>query len=61
MIDGHRLTNACLLQPHSDQEGVQLGKVLAKAILPALEGKKALEGHDSSTTGLIQYYLSNKL
>merc|ERR1711939_424235 len=44
-----------------DQEGVQLGKVLAKEILPALEGKKALEGHDSSTTGLIQYYLSNKL
>ena len=39
-----------------DQWGVELGKQLAKAILPELEGEKAPTGHDSSTLGLIEYY-----
>lgn len=45
-----------------DQWGVELGKVLAKKILPALEkgGKAGVEGHDSSTTGLIKHYLANR-
>ena len=38
-----------------DQWGVELGKQLAKAILPELEGEKAPTGHDSSTLGLIEY------
>lgn len=44
-----------------DQMGVELGKVLAKAILPSLDGTKGVEGHDSSTTGLINYWLQHKL
>ena len=39
-----------------DQFGVELGKVLAKEIVPVLEGKKAPEG-DSSTVALISSYL----
>lgn len=44
-----------------DQMGVELGKVLAKAILPTLDGKKPNEGHDSSTAGLIDHWLQHKL
>ncbi|MFK7937412.1 MAG: glucose-6-phosphate isomerase [Saprospiraceae bacterium] len=36
-----------------DQWGVQLGKQLAKAILPELSGDEKVESHDSSTNGLI--------
>lgn len=36
-----------------DQWGVELGKVLAKAILPELEDEARPEAHDSSTSGLI--------
>ncbi len=36
-----------------DQWGVELGKVLAKAILPELSGATPVGGHDSSTAGLI--------
>lgn len=36
-------------------------QVLAKAILPSLDGTKGVEGHDSSTTGLINYWLQHKL
>ncbi len=36
-----------------DQMGVELGKVLAKAILPELAGDEPVAGHDSSTNGLI--------
>jgi glucose-6-phosphate isomerase len=36
-----------------DQMGVELGKQLAKAILPELEAKGSVSGHDSSTNGLI--------
>jgi len=39
-----------------DQMGVELGKVLAKQILAQLEKPDDVKGHDSSTTGLIQYY-----
>ena len=43
-----------------DQWGVELGKQLAKALLPKVEGKQSGEGHDSSTQGLLGYYLANK-
>jgi glucose-6-phosphate isomerase len=37
-----------------DQWGVELGKQLAKAILPELEGTPDPTAHDCSTNGLIQ-------
>ncbi|ORX33415.1 Phosphoglucose isomerase [Kockovaella imperatae] len=43
-----------------DQMGVELGKVLAKAILKQLGNEKDVTGHDSSTTGLIHYYQKNR-
>jgi glucose-6-phosphate isomerase len=45
-----------------DQWGVELGKELARGILPQLSGATALTGHDASTSGLIQHYrqLRNK-
>jgi glucose-6-phosphate isomerase len=39
-----------------DQMGVELGKVLAKNILPELEGDSEVRGHDGSTNGLINAY-----
>jgi glucose-6-phosphate isomerase len=39
-----------------DQWGVELGKQLAKRILPELEGEGAVDTHDSSTNGLINAY-----
>jgi glucose-6-phosphate isomerase len=39
-----------------DQMGVELGKVLASAILPQLTGDDPISSHDSSTNGLINYY-----
>lgn len=39
-----------------DQWGVELGKVLAKKILPELESEGLISSHDSSTNGLINYY-----
>ncbi len=39
-----------------DQFGVELGKVLAKKVLPQLEGDADVENHDSSTNGLINMY-----
>jgi glucose-6-phosphate isomerase len=39
-----------------DQWGVELGKQLAKAILPELAGEGAVTTHDSSTNGLIRFY-----
>ncbi len=41
-----------------DQPGVQLGKILAKKILPELEGDSPVAGHDGSTNGLINAYKS---
>ncbi|MHA6299303.1 glucose-6-phosphate isomerase [Devosia sp. CAU 1758] len=43
-----------------DQWGVELGKQLAKALLPKVQGETSGEGHDSSTQGLLGYYLANK-
>ena len=43
-----------------DQWGVELGKQLAKTILSEIEGGKKVNNHDSSTNGLINYYLKNK-
>jgi glucose-6-phosphate isomerase len=39
-----------------DQMGVELGKELARAILPELEGKAQVTSHDSSTRGLLNEY-----
>jgi glucose-6-phosphate isomerase len=39
-----------------DQWGVELGKQLAKVILPELAGATPVTGHDSSTNGLIGFY-----
>ena len=39
-----------------DQWGVELGKQLAKKILPELKDDKPLDTHDSSTNGLINAY-----
>lgn len=43
-----------------DQWGVELGKQLAQAILPELEGTSAVTSHDSSTNGLINYYKAQR-
>jgi glucose-6-phosphate isomerase len=43
-----------------DQWGVELGKQLAKAILPELAGDGQVSSHDSSTNGLIGFYKSNR-
>jgi glucose-6-phosphate isomerase len=40
-----------------DQWGVELGKQLANKILPQLDGSQPIEGHDSSTTGLMNAFL----
>ncbi|MEM7372679.1 MAG: glucose-6-phosphate isomerase [Bacteroidota bacterium] len=39
-----------------DQWGVELGKQLAKKILPELEGDEQVSSHDASTNGLINAY-----
>jgi glucose-6-phosphate isomerase len=39
-----------------DQWGVELGKQLAKAILPELEAPGAITAHDGSTNGLINHF-----
>ena len=43
-----------------DQWGVELGKELAGAILPELEGDDPVSGHDCSTNGLINFYKALK-
>jgi glucose-6-phosphate isomerase len=43
-----------------DQMGVELGKQLAKAILPELEGSEPVSSHDSSTNGLINAVKSRR-
>ncbi len=44
-----------------DQWGVELGKVLALQILPAIEGdESALAAQDQSTKALIEYYRANR-
>lgn len=39
-----------------DQWGVELGKVLAKKILPELTSNEEITSHDTSTNGLINYF-----
>jgi len=39
-----------------DQWGVELGKQLAKVLLPKMQGDGPVSGHDSSTAGLIAAY-----
>ncbi len=39
-----------------DQMGVELGKILAKAILPELKNDEEITSHDCSTNGLINTY-----
>ncbi|HET6385795.1 MAG TPA: glucose-6-phosphate isomerase [Armatimonadota bacterium] len=43
-----------------DQWGVELGKQLAKAILPELQQPGEVTSHDSSTNGLINYFKSHR-
>jgi len=43
-----------------DQWGVELGKQLAKVILPELKGSETVTTHDASTNGLINYYKSHR-
>ena len=43
-----------------DQWGVELGKQLAKAILPELDDDQPVSSHDSSTNGLINYYKARR-
>jgi glucose-6-phosphate isomerase len=43
-----------------DQWGVELGKQLAKAILPELRDSTQVTSHDSSTNGLINYYKDHR-
>jgi glucose-6-phosphate isomerase len=43
-----------------DQWGVELGKQLAKVILPELYSEDKISSHDSSTNGLINYFKANK-
>ena len=44
-----------------DQWGVELGKVLAKKILPELEDTKSTTSHDCSTNALINYIKGKRL
>jgi glucose-6-phosphate isomerase len=39
-----------------DQWGVELGKQLAKKVLPELENDQNVQSHDGSTNGLINVY-----
>ena len=43
-----------------DQWGVELGKQLAKAILPELTGEGDVTSHDCSTNGLINHFKKNR-
>jgi glucose-6-phosphate isomerase len=43
-----------------DQWGVELGKQLAKAILPELKSGGKVASHDASTNGLINHYKENR-
>ncbi len=43
-----------------DQWGVELGKQLAKRILPELAGPETVSSHDASTNGLINFYKAHR-
>ncbi|MEO0944582.1 MAG: glucose-6-phosphate isomerase, partial [Pseudomonadota bacterium] len=42
-----------------DQWGVELGKELAKALQPIVDGKEALDGKDGSTASLVAFIQKN--
>ena len=44
-----------------DQWGVELGKQLAKKILPEIEENKEVTSHDASTNGLMNYYMERRI
>ncbi|KAI9178725.1 hypothetical protein H9P43_005387 [Blastocladiella emersonii ATCC 22665] len=44
-----------------DQWGVELGKQLAKVILPELTAAGEVKSHDASTNGLINFYKANRV
>ncbi|OMJ13072.1 Glucose-6-phosphate isomerase [Smittium culicis] len=44
-----------------DQWGVELGKQLAKKILPELDDSSSVSSHDNSTNSLINFYKNNRL
>ena len=41
-----------------DQWGVELGKQLAKALLPKVQGTAPAKGNDASTIGLLRHFHS---
>jgi glucose-6-phosphate isomerase len=43
-----------------DQWGVELGKQLARKILPELDNYEVVSSHDASTNGLINYYKAHR-
>jgi glucose-6-phosphate isomerase len=43
-----------------DQWGVELGKKLAESIQKELTGNEAVDSHDSSTNGLVNFYKENR-
>ncbi|HFQ92204.1 MAG TPA: glucose-6-phosphate isomerase, partial [Chromatiales bacterium] len=43
-----------------DQWGVELGKQLARVILPELEGDDPVTSHDCSTNGLINHFKTRR-
>jgi glucose-6-phosphate isomerase len=43
-----------------DQWGVELGKQLAKVILPELNASGTISSHDSSTNGLINHFKASR-
>ncbi len=42
-----------------DQWGVELGKELANALAPMVEGEKGTEGKDASTAALVEFLRAN--
>lgn len=55
-------TEALMIGKSKEQVLTELGKVLAKKILPELgkDNKSVVSSHDSSTNGLINYYKNNR-
>ncbi len=43
-----------------DQMGVELGKQLAKVVLPELVSSAPTTAHDSSTNALVEYFKKNR-
>ncbi|KAL3780315.1 hypothetical protein HJC23_010577 [Cyclotella cryptica] len=62
VFEGNRPSTSFLFKSslHACLWGVELGKALAKKILPELDGEGEVTSHDSSTNGLINYYKANK-